>query len=246
MTTVIAIPARLASTRLAGKPLLDIAGTPMIVHVWLRACEAGLGRVIVAAADNEIVQAIEDAGGEAVLTNPDCPSGTDRIYDALKAIDPDGAFDQVINLQGDLPSIDRQQIQILNDLLSEGQADIVTLAAPITDDAERDDPNVVKAVVRFGPGARVGRARNFTRAPEKAGDGPYLHHIGIYGFKRAALERFVALPPSPLERRERLEQLRALEAGMRIDVALVDTVPTGVDTPADLEKARQEMTAKSV
>jgi 3-deoxy-manno-octulosonate cytidylyltransferase (CMP-KDO synthetase) len=244
MSFVIAIPARLASSRLPNKPLLDIDGEPIIVHVWRRATEAQVGRVVVAAADEEIVRVVEAAGGEAVLTPPDLPSGSDRIFNALRTIDPDGTFDHVINLQGDLPNLDPKLIQNLATILLEGDADIVTLAAPITNNAEHDDPNVVKAVIALGEGARLGRALYFTRATAPAGDGPLYHHIGIYGFTRAALERFIALSSSPLERRERLEQLRALEAGICINVGLVDTVPTGVDTPADLEKARQEMAAK--
>jgi 3-deoxy-manno-octulosonate cytidylyltransferase (CMP-KDO synthetase) len=236
---VVLIPTRLASTRLPNKPLADIHGAPMIVHCWRRAGEAGVGPVIVACADRPIATAIEAAGGRAVMTRPDHPSGSDRIFEALQGCDPAGEFDAVVNLQGDLPTIDPAAIRAVLTPLAEPAVDIATIAAPIGDPAERDDPNVVKAVLASAPGAATGRALYFSRAAVPAGDGPLYHHIGLYAYRRAALARFVALPPSPLERRERLEQLRALEAGMRIDVALVDTVPLGVDTPADLARARE-------
>ena len=232
------IPARMASSRLPGKPLADIHGEPMIVHVWRRAKAADLGRVIVAAAEPEIVAAVEAAGGEAVLTDPDLPSGSDRVFAAAEMVDPDRTFDGVINLQGDMPTFAPSLMRDIAAGLGAGEADIVTLAAEIEDAAERTDPNVVKPIISLAPGGRVGRALYFTRATAPAGDGPLYHHIGIYGYRRDVLERFVALPPSPLERREKLEQLRAIEAGMRIDIAIVDTVPNGVDTPADLEQAR--------
>lgn len=235
---IVAIPARLASTRLPDKPLADIHGEPMIVHVWRRACEAAVGRIIVAAADATIVDAIERVGGEAVLTDPNHPSGSDRVHEAVRAVDPDGRHDIVVNLQGDLPTLDPAAIRSVVTALTATEADIATLVAMIDDPREIADPNVVKAVVSFMPGRHTGRALYFTRAPAPWGDGPHYHHIGIYAYRRAALERFVGLPPSPLELRERLEQLRALEAGMRIDAALVDTVPLGVDTQADLERAR--------
>jgi len=232
------IPARMASSRLPGKPLADIHGLPMIVHVWRRARAADLGRVVVAAAEQEIVDAVTAAGGEAVLTDPDLPSGSDRVFAAAEQVDPDGKFDGIINLQGDMPTFAPGLMRDLAAGLGAGEADIVTLAAEIEDPAERDDPNVVKPIIALAPGARVGRALYFTRATAPSGDGPLYHHIGIYGYTREALKRFVGLPPSPLEQREKLEQLRALEAGMRIDIAIVDTVPNGVDTPADLEQAR--------
>jgi 3-deoxy-manno-octulosonate cytidylyltransferase (CMP-KDO synthetase) len=235
---IIIIPARLSSTRLPDKPLADICGEPMIVHVWRRALEAGVGPVVVAAAEPSIAEAVEKAGGTAVLTDPDLPSGSDRIHQALIRYDPANTYDAVINLQGDLPTIEPQPIRAALDLLSDPAVHIGTLAAEIIRAEERSDPNVVKAVFPLAPGARRGRALYFTRASAPSGDGPLYHHIGLYAYRRAALERFVALPPGILERRERLEQLRALEAGMRIDVALVDTVPLGVDTPADLDRAR--------
>lgn len=235
---IIVIPARMASTRLPGKPLADIAGKPMIVQVWNRAMESRLGRVVVAAAEEEIAIAIRNAGGEAVLTAPDLPSGSDRIWAALAAVDPDGCHDVIVNVQGDLPMLDPELIRVAADALTGTGADMSTLAAEITQDAERYDPNVVKAVIALSPNARQGRALYFTRATAPYGDGPHFHHIGLYAYTRSALERFVSLPPSPLELREKLEQLRALEAGMNVEVAVVDTIPHGVDTPADLEKAR--------
>lgn len=235
---IVVIPARLASTRLPDKPLADILGEPMIVQVWRRAIEAEVGPVVVAAAEVSIVDAVEKAGGAAVLTDPDLPSGSDRIHQALDRFDPDKAHDALINIQGDLPTIEPAPIRAALALLSDPDVDIGTLAAEITRDEERDNPNVVKAVFVCAPGTRHGRALYFTRATAPSGDGPLYHHIGLYTYRRDALDRFVALPPGILEQRERLEQLRALEAGMRIDVALVDTVPLGVDTPADLERAR--------
>ncbi len=235
---IVLIPARLASTRLPNKPLADIGGEPMIVHVWRRAMAAGIGPVAVAAAEPEIVAAVRAAGGEAVLTDPGLPSGSDRVFAALRSLDPLGRHDAVVNLQGDLPAIDPLAIRAVFQPLAEPQVDIATLATPIIEAQEATDPNVVKAVLSLPAGATVGRALYFTRATAPSGPGPLWHHIGIYAYRRAALERFVALPPSPLEIRERLEQLRALEAGMRIDAALLDTVPLGVDTPADLDRIR--------
>ena len=235
---IVLIPARMKSTRLPGKPLADIGGAPMIVQVWHRAMEAGLGPVCVAAAEPEIVEAVIKAGGTAVLTDPDHPSGSDRIFEALRKADPTGRHDAVVNLQGDLPTIDPAIIRRVMDPLKDAAVDIATLAVEITRDAERADPNVVKAVAAFAGDNRIARALYFSRATVPANDGPHYHHIGIYAYRRAALERFVALPPGLLEKREKLEQLRALEAGMRIDVALVDTLPLGVDTPAELERAR--------
>jgi 3-deoxy-manno-octulosonate cytidylyltransferase (CMP-KDO synthetase) len=234
----------MASTRLPGKPLADIRGEPMIVHVWRRALEADLGPVLVAAAEAEIVAAIKKAGGEAVLTRPDHPSGSDRIFEALTAFDPKGGFDAVVNLQGDLPTLDPGIAKAAFRLLDDAEVDIGTVGAVISRPEERDDPNVVKAVVALASsktsgGKTTGRALYFSRATVPTGPGPHFHHIGLYAYRRDALARFVALPPGQLEQRERLEQLRALENGMRIDLALVDTVPLGVDTPADLERARR-------
>jgi len=234
---LILIPARLASTRLPRKPLADISGAPMIVHVWRRACEADVGEVVVAADSADIVDVVTGAGGRAVLTNPDHPSGSDRIFEALCRVDPDGRHDVIVNVQGDLPTIDPQTVRAALTPLADASVDIATLAAVIRRDEERDDPNVVKVVGAALSQDRL-RALYFTRATAPWGDGPLLHHIGLYAYRRAALTRFVGLAPSPLELRERLEQLRALEAGMRIDVMLVDTVPLGVDTPHDLERAR--------
>lgn len=234
---LVLIPARLGSTRLPRKPLADIAGAPMIVQVWRRAREADVGEVVVAADSAEIVDVVTSAGGRAVLTNPDHPSGSDRIFEALCRVDPDGRHDVIVNVQGDLPTIDPQTVRAALAPLADACVDIATLAAVIRRDEERDDPNVVKVVgAELAPGRL--RALYFTRATAPWGDGPLLHHIGLYAYRRAALTRFVGLKPSPLELRERLEQLRALEAGMRIDVMLVDTVPLGVDTPHDLERAR--------
>lgn len=234
---LIVIPARMAASRLPGKPLADIAGKPMIVHVLERAEDAALGPVVVACADAEIAHAVEAAGGRAVMTDPDLPSGSDRALAAVEQVDPEGAHDVVVNLQGDLPTLAPEAIAAVLAPLGDPAVDIATLVARIGDPAERDDPNVVKAALDFGDG-RTARALYFSRNPVPAGEGPLYHHIGIYAFRRAALARFVSLPPSGLEQRERLEQLRALEAGMRIDAALIDDVPLGVDTEADLEKAR--------
>lgn len=218
--------------------MAEIAGAPMIVQVWRRAMEADLGRVVVAAAEAVIVETIEAAGGEAVLTDPDHPSGSDRIYEALQKIDPEGRHDAVLNVQGDLPTIEPDVIRAALAPLLDSAVDIATIGVEITIETERSDPNVVKAVAAIEPPARVGRALYFSRATAPFGEGPLYHHIGLYAYRRAALERFVSLPPGILERREKLEQLRALEAGMRIDLALVDTVPLGVDTLADLARAR--------
>jgi len=235
---IVIIPARLAATRLPDKPLADIHGTPMIVHVWRRAAAAGVGPVIVAAGDPAIAEAVERAGGRAILTDPAHPSGSDRIFEALGKADPAGAHDTIVNLQGDLPAIEPDDVRAVLAPLAVPAVDIATLVAECTEDYERREPSVVKCVAAFPAGVRVARALYFSRAAVPAGDGPLYHHIGIYAYRRAALARFVALPPSPLEQREKLEQLRALEAGMRIDAALVDRVPFGVDTPADLDRAR--------
>ncbi len=211
----------------------------MIVHVLRRAEEADVGPVVVACAEQEIADAVRGAGGEAVLTRPDHPSGSDRIWEALHNYDPDGRHDVIINVQGDLPTIEPAAIRASLDPLKDAAVDISTLVAEITLDEERDNPNVVKAVTALQAGARIGRALYFSRATVPTGEGPLYHHIGLYAYRRAALERFVSLAPGILEQRERLEQLRALENGMRIDATLVDTVPFGVDTPADLERAGQ-------
>jgi len=236
---LILIPSRMASTRLPGKPLADIHGVPMIVHVWRRVMEAAIGRVVVATDSTEIAAAIRKAGGEARMTRADHQNGTDRIFEAIGSLDPTRNFRFIINVQGDLPTIEPGLIRTCLDvLIAEPAADIATIACEITLEEERTNPNVVKAVgTPIGPNRL--RALYFTRATAPTGDGPLYHHIGMYAYTRAAIERFVALPPAPLEQRERLEQLRALEAGMRIDVGLVDTVPLGVDTPADLERARR-------
>ncbi|SDJ05674.1 MULTISPECIES: 3-deoxy-manno-octulosonate cytidylyltransferase [Bradyrhizobium] len=236
--TLVLIPARMAATRLPGKPLLDIGGLPMIVHVLRRAEEAQIGRVAVATDTPEIAAAVKLHGGEVVMTRPDHPSGSDRIYEALKQLDPQGKIEIVVNLQGDFPTISPGNIRDVLPPLADPAVDIATLAAQIHTEEEATNPNVVKAVGSpIGP--RRLRALYFTRATAPTGDGPRYHHIGLYAYRRAALERFVTLPPSPLEQQEKLEQLRALEAGMRIDVMIVDTVPRGVDTPADLETARR-------
>ena len=232
------IPARMASTRLPGKPLADIAGLPMIVQVLRRAEEANIGPVVVACAEAEIKDAVEQAGGKAVLTDPDHPSGSDRIFEALQAVDPAGEYDAIVNLQGDLPVLDPDVVQASVKPLSDPGVDIATLVAEIVEEDEKTNPNVVKAVVGFKDGEDVGRALYFSRATTPYGDGPLYHHIGIYAYRRQALERFVSLTPGVLEQREKLEQLRALENGMRIDAARVDTVPFGVDTPEDLARAR--------
>ncbi len=224
----------MASTRLPGKPLADIAGRPLIAHVLDRAAEAGVGPVLVACCEEEVAAAVQAAGGNAAMTEPDLPSGSDRIRAALDDFDPDRRFGRVVNLQGDLPTVPPGDIRAALALLDDPEVDIGTVAARIVREEERTNPNVVKAV--FGAD---GRALYFTRATAPAGPGPLFHHIGLYAWRRAALERFTALPPSPLEQREKLEQLRALEAGMRVAVAVVDSVPLGVDTPADLARARE-------
>ncbi|MFN4282563.1 MAG: 3-deoxy-manno-octulosonate cytidylyltransferase [Alphaproteobacteria bacterium] len=236
---LVLIPSRLASTRLPDKPLADLHGLPMIVQVWRRAMEAALGPVVVACGDQAIFDAVKAAGGEAVMTDPNHPSGSDRIFEALNKVDPKGEFDSIVNLQGDLPTLDPALPRAAFELLADPAVDLSTLACAIKEPHERTDPNVVKAVVSANAAGSGGRALYFTRASAPYGDGPLYHHIGLYAYRRDALERFVGLPPSALETREKLEQLRALEAGMRIEVAFVDTVPLGVDTPADLEKARK-------
>lgn len=238
MKPIVLIPARMASTRLPGKPLADIAGVPMIVRVWRQAVAAAIGPVVVAAAEHEISEAIEAAGGRAVLTDPDLPSGSDRIFAALERIDRAYDHDVVVNLQGDLPALDPACLRAVVDALAASGADVATLVAEIDADSDRDNPNVVKSVVAWDVGGDRGRALYFTRARAPYGEGPLFHHIGIYAYTRKALARFVGMAPSALEKREKLEQLRALEAGMHIAVALVGAVPLSVDTPEDLRKAR--------
>jgi 3-deoxy-manno-octulosonate cytidylyltransferase (CMP-KDO synthetase) len=238
MSVLILIPARMASTRLPGKPLADIAGAPMIVHVARRAAESGLGRVVVATDTAAVADAVAAHGFEAVMTRADHQSGSDRIHEALAALDPAGKVETIINVQGDLPTIEPETVVASAAPLADPQVDIATLGVEIVRDEEKTNPNVVKIV---GSPVSTGRLRAlyFTRATAPWGDGPLYHHIGLYAYRRAALERFVSLPASPLEKRERLEQLRALEAGMRIDASVVATVPLGVDTPDDLERARE-------
>jgi 3-deoxy-manno-octulosonate cytidylyltransferase (CMP-KDO synthetase) len=244
MHPVILIPARLGSTRLPNKPLADIHGAPMIVHVWRRGMEAGIGPVWVACDDTRIKDAVENAGGQAVMTRSDHASGSDRIYEALQAIDPSAKHDIVVNLQGDVPTIAPGDIRACLAALSGAEVDIATLACEIRDTQERGDPSVVKPVLSFTAGSTLARALYFSRASIPHGEGPLYHHIGIYAYRRAALARFVTLPPSSLELREKLEQLRALEAGMHIAAAMVETVPLGVDTQEHLEKARRMLATK--
>jgi 3-deoxy-manno-octulosonate cytidylyltransferase (CMP-KDO synthetase) len=234
--TIILIPARMASTRLPGKPLADIAGLPMIVHVLRRAQEAKIGEAVVATDSEAIQAAVEKSGGRAVMTRANHLSGSDRIYEALEAIDPEHRVGVVVNVQGDLPTIDPADIRAALGPLSDPAVDIATIAAVITNPAELTNPNVVKVSGAPVTASRL-RGTTFTRA-NATGPGPHYHHIGLYAYRRAALERFVKLPPSANEQRERLEQLRTLDAGMRIDVALVKSVPLGVDTPEELAKAR--------
>ncbi|MGV7033409.1 3-deoxy-manno-octulosonate cytidylyltransferase [Methylobacterium symbioticum] len=240
---LVLIPARLAATRLPNKPLADIAGEPMIVHVWRRAVEAGIGPVVVATDTDAIAQAVLAAGGLAVMTRADHPSGSDRLAEALETLDPEGRHDVVVNVQGDLPTIDPAAIGAAVAPLADRAVDIATLCAEITRAEEADDPNVVK-LVGHPVGPRRLRALYFTRARAPWGEGPLFHHIGLYAYRRTALARFMALPPGTLETREKLEQLRALEAGMRIDAVIVDDLPLGVDTPADLERARAVMAGR--
>ena len=238
MTPIVLIPARMAATRLPGKPLADIEGVPMIVRVLRQAQAAGIGPVAVAAGDPEIVEAVEAAGGRAVLTDPDLPSGSDRILRALEVLDPQGRHDVVINLQGDIPFVAPQVVADCADLLArEPGCDISTIVVAESDVAERSNPDIPKAVLAMAPDGRRGRALYFTRSI-LYGDGPVWLHHGVYGYRREALVRFTAAPPSPLEQRERLEQLRALELGMTIWAAVIDSAPISVDNPADLERAR--------
>jgi 3-deoxy-manno-octulosonate cytidylyltransferase (CMP-KDO synthetase) len=240
MNPVVLIPARLAATRLPNKPMADIHGEPMIVHVWRRAMDAGIGAVVVATDSEAIAEAVLRAGGRVQMTRDDHPSGTDRIAEALAALDPEGRHDVVVNVQGDLPTILPATIRAALGPMADPAVDLATLVTEITREEERTASQVVKMV---GSEIAPGRFRclYFTRATAPWGEGPLWHHIGLYAWRRAALEGFVALPPSPLERREKLEQLRALEAGMRIEAVAVDAVPLGVDTPEDLHRARELM-----
>lgn len=241
---LVLIPARMASTRLPGKPLADICGLPMIVQVAKRAREAGASRIIVAVDHADIHAAVTAAGFDAVMTSPDHQSGSDRIFEAMTKADPEGQASVIVNVQGDLPTIDPESIRAALRPLENPAVDIATLAAVIHEESEKTNPNVVKVVGSPLSETRL-RALYFTRATAPHGKGPLYHHIGLYAYRRTALQRFVSLAPSTLEKRESLEQLRALEAGMRIDVEIVDTVPLGVDTPADLEKARLALSATS-
>jgi 3-deoxy-manno-octulosonate cytidylyltransferase (CMP-KDO synthetase) len=234
---LVLVPARLAATRLPNKPLADIHGEPMIVHVWRRAIEADVGPVVVATDSADVAEAIAAVGGRAVMTRADHPSGSDRIFEALGAIDPDRSFNTIVNVQGDLPTLDPGVVRATLQPLLDADVDITTLVAEIVREEEKTAPSVVKMVgAEISPGRF--RCLYFTRATAPTGPGPLYHHIGLYAYRREALERFVGLPPSPLELREKLEQLRALEAGLRIDAMKVDTVPLGVDTAEDLERAR--------
>jgi 3-deoxy-manno-octulosonate cytidylyltransferase (CMP-KDO synthetase) len=244
--TLIVIPARMQSSRLPGKPLVDIAGEPMIVHVWRRAVAAERGRVVVATDTEAIMAAVRQVGGEAVMTRPDHASGSDRAFEAVAKIDPAGDFEIVLNLQGDLPAMQPQIVADCLAPLADKGVQIATIAAVITNAHDRANPNSVKVVGTPTGVPRRLKALYFTRATAPWGEGPLYHHFGMYAYRRAALERFVSLPPSTLERREQLEQLRALEDGMRIDVTLVDTVPVEVNTPADLERARRLIACQAV
>jgi len=242
--SLIVIPARMHSTRLPGKPLVDIAGEPMIVHVWRRAMAAATGRVVVATDAEAIVAAVRKAGGEAVLTRPDHASGSDRVFEAVNRVDPEGDFEIILNLQGDLPAVEPETIAACLAPLQDKGPQIATIAALITNAEDRTNPNSVKVIgTPTGVPGRL-RALYFTRATAPAGEGPLYHHFGMYAYRRSALERFVSLRPSTLEKREQLEQLRALEDGMRIDVTLVDSVPVEVNTPDDLERARLLLSGK--
>lgn len=240
--TLVVIPARMQSTRLPDKPLADIVGKPMIVHVWRRAMEAQVGRVVVATDNDAVLATVRAAGGEAVMTRTDHPSGSDRVFEAVCSVDPAGDFEFILNLQGDLPMLAQSLPRDCIAPLLDGDADIATIAAEITKPEDRTNPNAVKVVGASTAVSGRLRALYFTRATAPFGDGPLYHHFGMYAYRRAALERFVSLKPSPLERREQLEQLRALEDGMHIDVTIVDSVPVEVNTPEDLELVRGLLT----
>ena len=240
---ILLIPSRLSAARLPNKPLAEIAGAPMIVHVWRRAVAAGVGPVVVASGDREIAEIIERAGGRAVLTDPALPTGSDRIHAAVAELDPGREYDAVVNVQGDMPMLDPPVIRIALAALAETDADIATLAAEIADSAALSDTGVNKVAAGFADPTRPALALYFSKAPVPWGEGPHYEHVGLYVYRRAALDRFVNLPRGVLEQRERLEQLRALEAGMRICVSLIDKTQVGVqvDTPADLARARALM-----
>lgn len=240
---LVLIPARMASTRLPGKPLADICGLPMIVQVAMRAREAEIGRVVVAVDDPQVFETVAAAGFEVVMTSKDHQSGSDRIFEALKKVDPDGKAKFIVNVQGDLPTIEPETVRAALRPLENEAVDIGTLTIEIDNEEDKTAPHIVKVIGSPISDTRL-RGLYFTRATAPYGKGPLYHHIGLYAYRRAALERFVSLGPSTLERRESLEQLRALEAGMRIDAEIVDTVPLGVDTPADLEKARRILSAR--
>lgn len=238
MSAVVVIPARMASTRLPGKPLADILGRPMIAWMVDIARDANAGPVLVAAAEEDIAEAALRAGANVTLTDPDLPSGSDRVHAALEAFDPERRYDIAVNLQGDMPTMAAADVARAVTALK-ASADIATLVSPSADPADRDNPNVVKAIR-----AADGRCLAFTRAPAPWGEGPIERHVGVYVYRRAALARFVAAPPSPLELREKLEQLRALEMGMSIYADAVEAFPKGVDSPADLEAARQVLSGR--
>lgn len=238
---LVVIPARLAASRLPNKPLALIGAEPMIVHVWRKAVAGNVGPVVVACGDQEIADAITAAGGQAVMTSPDLPSGSDRVWAATQEFDPEGTFSVIVNVQGDLPTLDPTLIEAAVNALERGRADIGTLVTEIKDESELSDSNVVKVAISFPPGSEFATALYFSRAAIPFGPGPHFHHIGIYAYARDALSRFVSAPASELEKRERLEQLRGMELGLKVTAGLVDSVPFGVDTPADLERARQIM-----
>ena len=237
--TAIIIPARLASTRLPNKPLLPINGKPMILHVWEQAVAAEIGEVIVATDSDQIKQVISEAGGNCELTRSNHQSGTDRIYEALENFDQDKNINFIINLQGDLPQINRECLSSVVNLLSDEEAEVSTLVCEMTDHDEINSKSIVKAIADINPNTKIGRAINFTRTPEPSINGNYLHHIGLYAYTRSALEKFVHLAPSTREIDQKLEQLRALDNQMRIDIQLIDFLPLGVDTPEDLEKMQK-------
>lgn len=240
---IVLIPARMASTRLPGKPLADICGKPMIVQVALRAREAGAERILVAVDNEQVFDAVKSAGFDVTMTRQDHQSGSDRIYEALQKADPNGSAEFIINVQGDLPTIEPETIRASLRPMEDPSVDIATLTVPITDEEEKTDPSIVKIVGSPLSDTRL-RALYFTRATAPYGNGPLYHHIGLYTYRRAALEKFVSLKPSVLEKRESLEQLRAVEAGMRIDAEIVNSVPLGVDTQPQLETARKILSSK--
>ena len=241
--TLTIIPARYASARLPGKPLIDIAGKPMIIRVFEQAKNANLGKIIVATDDERIKEVIENFGGEAILTSKQHASGTDRIYEALSKIDPEGKYDRILNLQGDVPLIESQAIHSSFKPLNDSSVDIATIATLISDTHQHDDPNFVKAIGTQVEENRF-RAIYFTRANAPSGNGPHYLHIGLYAYRRKALERFVSLPQSTLEVREKLEQLRAIEDGMRIDFSLIDSKPIDVNTQDDVHELEKMLSNK--